>query len=217
MNSLHQIYALIKSEFVDCFRSASDILSAIYFAVIGLLIFHIAVGPSQIAPKYFTALLYTVQIFAGMMIGSNLFERDFKTGFIAKLITSGFEASSICIARYIFFVLYSLLIFAVSILLSVLWYDVSTDLLISHATVYSVYIAGYCAVTMMLSLLSMLCANKMGLFVIAFPFTAPLIMIATLAVEEAQYVQILLGLFFVYFAVLLTSFRALVFGIAKAF
>lgn len=217
MNSLHQIYTLTKAEFVDSFRSASDILSALYFALIGLLIFHISVGPSQITPKYFTALLYTVQIFATMMIGSNLFERDFKTGFIAKLITSGFDAISICIAKYIFFVVYSLMIFAVSMVLSVLWYDVANDLLIAHIKLYCIYICAYCAINMMLSVLSMVCSNKIGLFVISFPFIAPLVMIATLSIEEGVYINILLGLFFLYFSALLCVFRSLIFGIIKIF
>ncbi|GGA98679.1 MULTISPECIES: heme exporter protein CcmB [Agarivorans] len=94
--------AVIKRELLAAFRQKSDVLNPLWFIVIVITLFPIAVGPEPLLlAKIAPGILWVAALLSSLLSLERLFRDDFADGSLEQMMLSGCSLSLIALAKII--------------------------------------------------------------------------------------------------------------------
>lgn len=209
---------IIAKELKGAFRQQSEILNPIWFFVIVVTLFPLAVGTeSELLKRIAPAIIWVAALLAALLSFERLFKDDFIDGTLEQLMLSPYPlAWLVCGKVFAHWLLTGLPIIFVSPLLAMfLYFDTDT------------YIALFLTLLIGTPILSLLGAIGVALTVglrkggvllslIMLPLSVPILIFSTMAIDAAAYGQSYLGLLALLGAMLVASITLAPFAIAAA-
>lgn len=209
---------VVKKELTGAFRQQSNILNPIWFFIIVVTLFPLAVGSEpallkRIAP----GVIWVAALLAALLSFERLFKDDFIDGSLEQLILSPYPLAWLAAAK----------VFAHWLLTGLPILLISPLLAIFLSLAMDTYLALFLTLLIATPILSLLGAIGVALTVglrkggvllslIMLPLSIPILIFSTMAIDAAAYGQSYLGLLALLAAMLVASITLAPFAIAAA-
>jgi heme exporter protein B len=197
------------------FNDLTSILSPIYFAILLLITFQIAVGPHKIDIDTTLGITFSAIILSIIMSADKLIQKDKKDGMLEMIYISGLSPYWFIITKLILFALVALFIAIAVLIATSLMFSIRYEFFLEMVWPVIVLIPTVSVIVLFISLITLGFPSKLAQYILSLPLILPALIFSAGAISNPTYFALAIGLNFIYVPMFIV-FSRMILGLVVA-